>query len=205
MTGASAGAWIRRLPVVPTIIVLAAVGAMIGLGVWQLGRAQMKDGLLARYQAASDLPPVNWPTLPLTGGDLPLFRQANGMCLEPVATKLIAGRNRAGVSGYSHLVDCRTGAEGPGMRVDIGWSQDPRMGVPWRGGPVSGVIAPDGEMRMRLVSTEGLGGLEPSAVPDIADVPNNSRSYAVQWFLFAVAALVIYGFAVRSRLLEESR
>lgn len=205
MTGASAGDLIRRLPVLPTIIVLAAVGVMIGLGVWQLGRAQMKDELLVRYQAARSLPPAGWPTLPPAEGDLPLFRRASGICLEPLATKLIAGRNRAGVSGYSHLVDCRTGAEGPGMRVDIGWSQDPRMGVPWRGGPVSGVIAPDGEMRMRLVSTEGQGGLEPSAVPSAADVPNNHRSYAVQWFLFALAALVIYLLAVRSRLMEEGR
>ena len=30
---------IRRLPVIPTIIVLAAVALMIGLGVWQLQRA----------------------------------------------------------------------------------------------------------------------------------------------------------------------
>lgn len=205
MTGAPAGALIRRLPVVPTVLVLAAVGAMIALGLWQLGRARLKEELLARYEAAEGMPPVSWPARPLLEGDLPLFRRATGMCLEPVATKLIAGRNREGISGYSHLVDCRTGAEGPGMRVDIGWSQDPRMGVPWRGGPVSGVIAPDREMRMRLVSADGLGGLEASATPNIADVPNNHRSYAVQWFLFAAAALVIYYLAVRDRLQRGPR
>jgi cytochrome oxidase assembly protein ShyY1 len=120
--------------------------------------------------------------------------------LQPVESKVIAGRNARGESGYSHLVDCRTGAEGPGMRVDIGWSKDPKAGVPWRGGPVSGIIAPDNELRMRLISGQGLGGLETSAPPDIADVPNNHRSYAVQWFLFAATALVIYVLAVRSRL-----
>jgi cytochrome oxidase assembly protein ShyY1 len=191
---------IRRLPVVPTLIVLAAVATMIALGVWQLGRGRQKDALLAQYRAAEGLPPVAWPAQATLDGQLPLFRQASGLCLEPVATKQIAGRNREGASGFSHLVDCRTGAEGPGMRVDIGWSRDPNGGVPWRGGPVSGTIAPDGEMRMRLVSAEGLGGLEPSARPDIADVPNNHRSYAVQWFLFAASALVIYLLAVRAKL-----
>ncbi|WP_294171730.1 SURF1 family protein [uncultured Sphingomonas sp.] len=191
---------IRKLPVVPTVIVLAAVATMIALGVWQLGRGRQKDALLAQYGAAQGLPPVAWPAGPIREEQLPLFRQASGMCLEPVATKLIAGRNREGVSGFSHLVDCRAGAEGPGMRVDIGWSRDPKSGVPWRGGPVSGVVASDGEMRMRLVSAEGLGGLEPSAKPNVADVPNNHRSYAVQWFLFAAAALVIYLLAVRGKL-----
>jgi cytochrome oxidase assembly protein ShyY1 len=196
---------IRKLPVVPTLIVLAAVATMIALGVWQLGRARQKDALLAEYSAAQGLSPVAWPTSPMRDEQLPLFRQASGICLEPVATKLIAGRNREGVSGFSHLVDCRTGAEGPGMRVDIGWSRDPKSGVPWRGGPVSGVVASDGEMRMRLVSAEGLGGLEPSARPNVADVPNNHRSYAVQWFLFAAAALIIYLLAVRGKLRGAAR
>ena len=191
---------IRRLPLVPTVIVLAAVATMIALGVWQLGRGRQNDALLSQYRAAQGLPPVGWPGGAIRDEQLPLFRQASGMCLEPVATKLIAGRNREGVSGFSHLVDCRTGAEGPGMRVDVGWSRGPKSGVPWRGGPLGGVVAPDGEMRMRLLSAEGLGGLEPSARPDIADVPNNHRSYAVQWFLFAAAALVIYLLAVRGKL-----
>ncbi|HEX6072551.1 MAG TPA: SURF1 family cytochrome oxidase biogenesis protein, partial [Sphingomicrobium sp.] len=36
---------IRRLPVIPTIVVAAAVAAMIGLGIWQLQRAHWKEGL----------------------------------------------------------------------------------------------------------------------------------------------------------------
>lgn len=191
---------IRKLPLIPTIIVLAAVATMIALGVWQLGRGRHKDALLTQYRTATGLPPVAWPTQPLEDKRLPLFRTASGMCLEPIATKLVAGRNRSGESGFSHLVDCRTGAEGPGMRVDIGWSRDPRAGVQWRGGPVSGVIGPDGEARLRLVSAEGLGGLTPSAPPNIEDIANNHLSYAVQWFLFAAAALGIYLLAVRSRL-----
>lgn len=195
---------IRRLSVIPTLLVLAAVAIMISLGIWQLQRAQEKEAMLARFEAASGLPPVAWPTDSVDSEDAPLFRRSSGNCLQPVATRAIAGRNRQGESGYSHLVDCRTGAEGPGMRVDIGWSRDPRKGADWPGGPVSGVIAPDGEMRMRLVSASGLAGLQPSALPSPGDIPNNHRSYAVQWFLFAAIALIIYGLAVRTKLRKEA-
>lgn len=188
-----------KMPLLPTIVVGLAVAVMIGLGVWQLARAQEKEALLARYGAAENLPPITWPAVPPDTAKLPLFRKAAVMCLEPVAAKLLAGRNLQGQSGYSHLVDCRTGAEGPGARIDIGWSQDPRAGAPWKGGRVSGVIAPDTEQRIKLVSATGLAGLEASAPPSPADIPNNHRSYAVQWFLFAVAAAVIYVLALRAR------
>ena len=196
---------IRRLPLLPTIVVLAAVAVMLGLGVWQLNRAGEKEAMLQRFAAAAGLPPITWPTSPMKEAQLPLFRRASGLCLEPVTTKLIAGRNRAGESGYSHLVECRTGAEGPGMRVDIGWSKNPSAGANWSGGQVSGVVAPDRQSRIRLVSVAGLAGLEPSAPPGPADIPNNHRSYAVQWFLFAGAALVIYLLAVRGRMKDPSR
>ena len=38
----------RRLPMIPTIVVLLAVGTMVALGVWQLQRMAWKDDLLAR-------------------------------------------------------------------------------------------------------------------------------------------------------------
>ncbi len=189
-----------RLPLLPTIIVGLAIATMIGLGVWQLSRAQEKETLLARYEAARNVSPLAWPQVPPGDDQLPLFRKASVMCLEPVAASVQAGRNLKGQSGYSHLVDCRTGAEGPGARVDIGWSQDPRTGAQWKGGEVSGVIAPDTEQRMKLVSATGLAGLQASAPPSPADIPNNHRSYAVQWFLFAAAALIIYALALRARI-----
>ena len=37
----------RRLPILPTIIVAAAVAVMIGLGIWQLQRAEWKNRLIA--------------------------------------------------------------------------------------------------------------------------------------------------------------
>jgi len=194
----------RRLPIIPTIVVLAAVALMIGLGIWQLQRAKWKEGLLAKYAAAGTLPPIEFPTVPLRDDQLPLFRHATGMCQRVVGQRAQVGENRAGEPGYAHIVDCATGAEGPGMSVEVGWSKNPNARVNWTGGPVSGVIGPDRRMRMRLVAASAPPGLEPSAPPSLAAIPNNHRSYALQWFAFALIALVIYGLALRKRL-DDSR
>ena len=191
---------IRKLPLIPTLIVAAAVAVMIALGFWQLRRAQEKDALLDRFRAAQNLPPISFPTGPIPETRLPLFRHATGMCLRPVAKRITAGHNRADEPGYVQIVDCTTGAEGPGMSVELGWSKNPNAAVNWRGGLVSGIIAPDSRSRLRLVATTAPPGLEPSARPSIEQIPNNHRSYAIQWFLFALIAAVIYVLALRGKL-----
>ncbi|HVU29533.1 MAG TPA: SURF1 family protein [Sphingomicrobium sp.] len=195
----------KRLPLFPTIIVGAAVVLMIGLGIWQLQRAKWKEGLLAQYEKAKDLPPITWPTMPISSDDLPLFRHATGVCVRPVARHAVAGENLAGEPGYVHIVDCSTGAEGPGMSVAVGWSKDPNAPFSWSGGPVSGVIAPDSRTRIRLVAASAPSGLEPTRPPSPSSIPNNHRSYAVQWFSFALIALIIYALALRKRMKEEQR
>ncbi|HUE80370.1 MAG TPA: SURF1 family protein [Sphingomicrobium sp.] len=196
---------IRKLPLIPTALVAIAVAVMIGLGIWQLQRAGEKEQLLARYRAAQDLPPISYPTGPVHDDQLPLFRHATGMCLKPIAKRSTAGRNHAGEIGYAHIVECSTGAEGPGMAVELGWSRNPNAAVNWPGGPVSGIIAPDSRMRMRLVAATAPDGLAPSAPPSIDRIPNNHRSYAVQWFLFALIAVVIYLLALRQKLQSAQR
>lgn len=191
---------IRRLPVLPTILVAAAVAVMIGLGVWQLKRAQWKENLLELYATAGQQPLMAWPVMAPSEEQLPLFRRASGHCLRPEVTKAVAGQNRSGESGYVFLVDCATGAEGPGMRVQLGWSKNPKAKFQWPGGAVEGVIAPDGEMRMRLVADGAPAGLEPSARPSLTAISNNHRMYAIQWFAFAAIALVIYALALRGKL-----
>jgi len=188
----------RKLPVIPTILVALAVATMIGLGIWQLQRRQEKDALLATYAAAMGKPPISWPVVP-PKEPLPLFRSATGNCLAVTGFRTAAGRNRRGEPGYLIIADCRTGAEGPGMAVELGWSKNPNAGRAYRGGLVSGVIAPDRQNRMRLVAATPGPGLMPSAVPSPAIIPNNHLSYAIQWFLFAGIALVIYTLALRWR------
>lgn len=193
---------IRRLPLIPTIVVALAVAVMIGLGVWQLGRAGEKERLIEQYRAADKLPPIAFPTTPLAG-DPPLFRWATGFCLKPVSKRSSAGQNRQGETGYVHIVSCSTGTEGPGMAVELGWSKNPNARWQWAGGPVTGVIAPDRVSLIRLVAASAPPGLQQSAMPSVESVPDNHRSYAVQWFLFAGIALLIYGLAVRKRLRAE--
>jgi len=192
----------KRFPLIPTILVAAAVATMIGLGIWQIDRAGEKKAMLAHHAAVQGLPEIAFPTMPIKG-DLPLYRRASGVCVRVVGWTATAGADRKGESGYSHFASCTTGAEGPGMMVDAGWSKDPNAMPDWTGGKVSGVIGPDRKARLRLVSGEGLGGLKASAPPSPASIPNNHLSYAVQWFFFAIAAGVIYVLALRKRLKDE--
>jgi len=194
---------LRRLPVIPTLLVVVAVATMIGLGIWQIARADEKKAMLARYAAAQGLPEIAFPTMP-TKGDLPLYRRASGLCIQVVGWNATAGQDLKGESGYSHFADCSTGAEGPGMVVDAGWSKDPNAKSSWTGGKVAGVIGPDRKARLRLVSGDGLGGLAPSAPPSPQSIPNNHLFYAAQWFFFAFAAAVIYAIALRKRLKGEA-
>jgi len=99
------------------------------------------------------------------------------------------------------------------MTVDIGWSARFDLVPDWKGGAVSGIISrqPDhrsllsrtfgkaAEPALMLVATQPAAGLEPSAPPSIIDVPNNHLAYAVQWFLFAGIAAIIYLLALRRR------
>ena len=201
----------KRLPVVSTFIVLMAVAAMIVLGIWQLRRAEEKNALITRYATASSLPEIAFPAVAI-GDDL-LFRRAGGICLEPLNPRIEGGLNAKGAAGWRHIVACRTGAEGPGMIVDIGWSKQFDTVPDWKGGQVSGIISrqPDHSSliarafgkgvapALMLVAGNPADGLEPSAPPSLQDVPNNHFAYAVQWFLFAAIAAIVYGLALKRR------
>jgi cytochrome oxidase assembly protein ShyY1 len=188
---------VKRLPLIPTIIVALAVAVMIALGVWQLQRAQWKESLLATYAANANLPPIALPNVP-NGKNPPLFRRAHAFCLEVVGWDAKAGRNTNGAAGWSHIARCRTGAEGPGLSVDAGWSGKAEKPA-WKGGAVAGRLAPDTQHIYRLVATTPAPGLQPSAPPSLDEIPNNHRAYAVQWFIFAGVALIIYALALRRR------
>ena len=189
---------LRRLPVLPTIIVLIAVGVMLRLGLWQLDRLHQKEDLLARYAtAAGNRDVVVWPAIGDDGEPM-LYRRARLDCESATTLSAQAGRNRQGESGVAITAHCRTPATDDALVV-LGWSLAPDL-PEWRGGEVTGIIAPG----PRLVADPPVAGLAANAVPDPADVPNNHLSYAVQWFLFAFVAVVIYALAVRKRLAGNS-
>ena len=189
----------KRWPIIPTIIVIIAVAIMIGLGVWQLQRKAEKEALLARYNAADGLPAIAWPVVPDPRA-LPLFRRSTLTCVKVAKIESVSGSNRAGDAGFAHVASCQTGgAEDVNVKVAIGWSERPQS-PSWSGGLVRGIIAPDGEQLIKLVSTDRADGLQQLALPSPAQIPNNHFLYAIQWFIFAAAASIIYILAVRKRL-----
>lgn len=185
---------IARLPLIPTLLVLAACGVMIALGVWQLGRSEEKAEMLARFAAI----PVDAPALELRGAngwdeDL-LYRRVTFTCPAPGPLRSTAGTNASGAKGWTHIAPCAL-SERDAVEVVLGWSRDP-ISVVWSGGDVAGMLGPN----KKVFADPPLADLEPLAQPDPKDLPNNHLAYAGQWFFFAVTALVIYGFAVRTRL-----
>ena len=188
-----------RLPIIPTFLVALAVATMIGLGIWQLQRKEQKDALLSRYESAVGLPAVAWPKVPDPAA-LPLFRRSSLLCAHVVKIETVSGSNAAGKAGFAHVAACQTGgAEGYSAKVAIGWSERPQS-PSWSGGLVRGIIAPDGVQLIKLVSTDSADGLQQLALPSPAQIPNNHFLYAIQWFIFAAAASIIYILAVRKRL-----
>lgn len=204
---------IRQLPLIPTIIVVAAAGVMVWLGFWQLGRADEKAEMIARYEAALDNPE---PTFGSPNSPENLFRRIEtyGDC--GVLSEPVSGRARDGRNGWAHVVLCEIGGPDPDRplqeqapdfvietaRVMLGWSQSPQP-VQWDGGMIAGTIAPNRDGGGTIVADPPVAGLEPLAEPNPNDLPNNHLAYAGQWFFFALTALAIYGFALRSRLTKR--
>lgn len=203
----------KRFPIFSTLIVGAAVATMIALGLWQLDRRAEKAALLALYRANLTQPAMAFPkTAPVA--DAALFRRSALMCLEVTGWKTEAGRSIQGASGYRWIAACRTGAEGPGALVDMGVARNPSVRPTWSGGPISGRISTEPShmslfdrlggkqevLRPMLIATMPAAGLAASAPPSPEDVPNNHLAYAVQWFLFASIAAIIYLIALRRRM-----
>lgn len=201
---------IRRLPVVPTLIVAAAVLLMVRLGLWQVHRLHEKEALVARYAGNLARSPVPFQALwPIT--EDALYRRVIATCPGVIGWKAEAGRSVAGEPGWRHIALCGTGAEGPGLAIDVGTSQSAANPV-WRGGQVRGRLtwAPTGQPLVArlfvdaaqspmVVSEVAAPGLAPTAQPDPSAIPNNHLSYAVQWFFFAGTAVVIYLLALSRR------
>ncbi len=178
----------RRIPIISTIIVLAAVLTMIALGFWQVGRMSEKAGLLARYEAAGSF--NSEVAFPLKGDGADVwFRRSSLTCAAVSKIEAVAGTSAKGQKGWVQRATCTSG-----VIVDLGYERN--LAAPmWIGGEVSGVIAPG----PRLVADPPVAGLKAMAAPDPGDLPNNHLAYAGQWFFFAATALVIYALALRRR------
>lgn len=195
----------RRVPIVPTVVVALAAAAMVALGIWQLQRLQWKEGLLAAYAANENRPAIAFPA---TADQSTLFRRAHGRCAGPVAFH----KEGAGRHGFRVVAHCDGDAATPPMFVQLGITRDPARRVDWAGGPVMGFIshAPDhrsvvGQLfddtpkPLMLIAADAPDGLEPNPPADLSAVPNNHFAYAIQWFIFAAIAVAIYALALVRR------
>lgn len=199
----------KRLPILPTLVVALAVAAMIALGLWQMRRAEWKDRLLAEHARAEMLPALDLD--PLLDGNGPLpplsFRKVLVSCRAENATPdLRGGRSLGDAGGYTYRVPCRPGADGLAGRliVNAGWTplpdNDRRITLD---GIVAGRLGAVGEDGPILITAAtATPPLQPSRPPRIEDIPNNHRGYVVTWFGLAIAAAIIYLIALRRRRRE---
>jgi surfeit locus 1 family protein len=196
----------RRLPILATLVVAAAVAVMVALGIWQLERAAWKASVLGELRAARDLPPVDLDLKPLSEARAHPFRRAEVTCVYgPAAPQPRAGRSRRGESGYRYLLPCRPAPHGePHLLLDIGFARSPdalgelRLARRFAGTLSSGT----GEGPMFLTIDDPVAPLAASAPPSPEEIPDNHRFYAFQWFFFAGVALLIYLLALRRRSRE---
>jgi cytochrome oxidase assembly protein ShyY1 len=179
-------------------MVAVALPILLGLGAWQLRRAEWKDALLADLARNLEA-----PILDLGDGPIPpsaqfrLVRVTLACTAGPTAPR--AGRNLQGASGYSHLVRCTSGGEP--LSLDAGWSARPAaLDMPGGAGLIEGRPVKAGDGGWVLVARSARPPLTPSAPPGPDTIPNNHRAYAVQWFSFAAILATIYGLWLRRRL-----
>lgn len=203
----------RRWPLLPTLLVALAALAMIGLGIWQLQRHHEKRAVIALLRSNISKPPVAFPRL----GPVPpemLFRSSSLHCLRVEGWTVEAGKAADGSSGFRSIAHCSTGAEGPGALVQVGIGARPDLRPQWTGGTVSGHIVEEPDHRsllahltgpkqvlrpMLVASTSPDPQLKASAPPSIESIPDNHFGYAIQWFLFAGVAVLIYVLALARR------
>ncbi len=191
----------RKLPLIPTLMVLVMVPVMIGLGLWQVHRANWKADMLTDLEATRDAPPIR-----ITGHvpDGANFRRAFATlrCLPSTPVSTRAGQSSAGQIGYSYFIVCDSGRDVDVIELNAGWSPRPgaTLDLPISGEVTGRLFKNDrGRAAYVLVADKAIPPLEPSASPTIGTIPNNHMGYAVQWFAFAATLLVIYGLFVFRR------
>ena len=93
----------RRVPIFSTILVIAAVLTMIGLGIWQLGRKTEKEALIARYEAAQA--EEGFQSISPSHSEA-AYTKSIQHCASPSTQTVVAGRNAKGQSGWVHVTRC---------------------------------------------------------------------------------------------------
>jgi surfeit locus 1 family protein len=210
----------RWFPFFPTLLVVLSVGTMIALGIWQLARKDEKGALLATYRANLNAPPLAEFPIARPVPASAMFRTASVSCAPAGTPNIRGGKDRAGQTIFRVIMPCRLPGVAPGsanplFHVDMGGTYDPQAkAVLLFDAPINGIVTtmpPEGSFIARMFRTapppdalliaETAGpNMVPSAPPNVEDVPNDHLAYAIQWFLFAGFATLIYVLALRKRI-----
>lgn len=202
---------VRRLPVLATMLVLAAVATMTALGFWQVDRARERDGERASLTERLAMPTIVFPYGDPTNGSL-VYRTVTAECLAVVGWQTVAGKGADGQTGWAHVAQCK-GPRRTRFKVNVGVGPRPDAEVEWEGGRIFGVAVPEPDTRgiwtkilrtpddrpLMVVARAPAADLVAPRPPSPLDEDNTSWGYAAQWFFFAATALVIYGIALRKR------
>jgi surfeit locus 1 family protein len=205
-----------RIPVIPTVMTLVMLAVLIGLGIWQLQRAEWKRGLITDLKAAQNLPPLEpGDYMRAMNGEASVqYRRAELPCSpgKVLPYDLKGGGSAAGVSGYLVLVSCRPNKRPPDIVAVAGWTRRPDAAlVPvvvdtvFRGTIIEhpyGLV--EGRPQFMLIAENPVPPLEKPRLPEPGDLPDNHFSYALQWFGFAVVLAVIYAVWLRRRLRAQA-
>ena len=203
----------RRL-IVPLLFGLVGATMLLGLGVWQMQRLEVKQAKLAAIAAMLGAEPVALPDVVEAGADRYRGVRVEGRFTGEAAFKLDSLRDAGPgnrviavfevAGGRRVLVDRGIWADGAdvpdlaGAAVVLGnldWPQEVDSYTPapdgtlWFARDVAGMAAALGAEPIMIVAREATGdGITPVPV-DTASIPNSHWQYAVTWFLLAAAWL----------------
>ena len=208
----------RRL-IVPLLFGLVGATILLGLGVWQMQRLEVKQAKLAAIAAMLGAEPVALPDVVEAGADRYRGVRVEGRFTGEAAFKLDSLRDAGPgkrviavfelAGGRRVLVDRGIWLDGagatPGLAHEavvvgnLDWPQevdsytpppDPRTGL-WFARDVAAMAAALGAEPTMIVASATTGdGITPAPV-DVSTIPNNHWQYAVTWFALAAVWLAM--------------
>ncbi|MFQ6024545.1 MAG: SURF1 family protein [Acidiferrobacterales bacterium] len=110
-----------RPPLVPTLAVLILLPILLGLGFWQLDRAEQKRTIQAEYDARSQGPEVKIDSALQAADDLRFYRVLVEGNYDPEYEVLIDNRIHAGRAGYHVITPLKLRGSRVRVLVNRGW------------------------------------------------------------------------------------
>lgn len=154
----------------PTLVTVVLFAGLVGLGLWQLSRAEQKEALLAQWQARRDGPPQ--PLAKVLAGEAARFTPvaASGR-FDPSHQFLLDNRIRNQRAGFHVLTPLRLAGSERAILVNRGWvpmgdgrSDLPEIPAPKGPVRITGSLAPPPQTGIRLGAPDPGQGRWPKVI-----------------------------------------